>query len=360
MVRTIHLCTLFDSNYLDKGLALYFSLRHVCENFILYLFPFDEAAEKVLLDLDLEKVELITLKKFESKELLDIKDKRSKGEYCWTCTPAIIKYVLEHYPVDCCTYIDSDLFFYQSPQILLNEFYRSKRSVGLVEHRFPDTCHGAECEKRSGKYCVQFNTFKNNEKGKKLLEKWRLQCLEECSLEESGDQRYLTDWGEKYEDVYEYQHFGGGVAPWNLPNYKIKEINNILYVLYKRKRGKLIFYHFQGIQYSDNKQIKINVITSPDGGMIRKKAIQKIYYPYLYHIEIIRDKLEKEYGIDCYKDGCGRKFTTVKFELKKFCVSFFHKLTKESVWSAFDLAIRVIRKHSDIIEMKDVKKKYKR
>ena len=64
-------CTLFDSNYLDKGLALYFSLRHVCENFILYLFPFDEAAEKVLLDLDLEKVELITLKKFESKESVD-------------------------------------------------------------------------------------------------------------------------------------------------------------------------------------------------------------------------------------------------------------------------------------------------
>lgn len=360
MEKNIHLCTLFDSNYLDKGLALYFSLKDVCKNFILYIFPFDETAEKILTDLDLEKVELITLEKFETKELLDIKDNRSKGEYCWTCTPVIIKYVLEHYSVDCCTYIDSDLFFYQSPQILLNEFYRSKKSVGLVGHRFPDTCHGAKYEKKSGKYCVQFNTFKNNENGKKLLEKWRLQCLEECRLERGGDQLYLTDWGEKYEDVYEYQHFGGGVAPWNLPNYRIEERNHILYVLHKRKKGRLIFYHFQGIQYSGNGQVKINVITSPDGGLIRKEMVKKIYYPYLYRVELIRNILEKKYELACYKDGCGREFVIVKFELKKFCISFFQKLMKESIWSAVDLAIRVIRKRSDVLDLEDVKKEHTR
>ena len=34
-------CTLFDSNYLDKGLALYHSMRKYIGNFTLYIFTFD-------------------------------------------------------------------------------------------------------------------------------------------------------------------------------------------------------------------------------------------------------------------------------------------------------------------------------
>lgn len=352
MNETIHLCTLFDSNYLDKGLAMYYSLKRVCDNFKLYIFPFDQIAKGILIDLNLENVEIIDLEQFETEELLKVKEKRSKGEYCWTCTPVIIKYVLEHFPVDCCTYIDSDLFFYQSPQILLREFYRSRKSVGLVEHRFPDTYYGKINEKRSGRYCVQFNTFKDDEKAKMLLEQWRLQCLRECSLEGIGDQLYLTNWGEEYEEVYEYQNFGGGVAPWNLPKYRIKERNNCLYVLFKGEKRKLIFYHFHGIRYSRKNWVKVSVISAPDGGLVRKKTIKMIYYPYLSCIESIRKELRVKYALNYYKDGCGREFTWIKFDLKKFCTSFFHKLTKESVWSAIDLAIRVFRKKSDMIDLR--------
>ncbi len=355
MDKTIYLCTLFDSNYLDKGLVLYDSLSQVCENFLLYIFAFDCITYDVLKDMNLECVEVIGLEQFETDELLQVKEKRTKGEYCWTCTPVVIKYVLEHYNVDNCTYIDSDLFFYQSPQILLDEFYQSGKSVGLVQHRFPDTFHGREMEKKVGKYCVQFNTFANDEKGKSLLDKWRLQCLAECSIEGIGDQLYITDWGEKYEQVYEYKHLGGGVAPWNLANYRLKEIENILNIIHKNERYELIFYHFQGIQYSDDGRVKINVIALPDGGLISKRTVQRLYYPYLKNIELTRDWLEEKYGLKSYRDGCGRKFKPIIFDWKKFSKSFVRRLREESLWAAIDLAIRVCRKGNDIINLDDIK-----
>lgn len=355
MEDKIHLCTLFDSNYLDKGLVLYDSLIQVCNKFILYIFAFDQTAYEILLDLKLANVEVIALEQLETDELLRVKEKRTKGEYCWTCTPAVIKYVLDHYNADICTYIDSDLFFYRSPQILLEEFYRSKKSVGLVRHRFPNTCHGKKMEKEVGKYCVQFNTFKDNEESRKLLEIWQLQCLEKCDLETIGDQLYISDWGEKYEQVYEYGHIGGGAAPWNLADYKVKKMDQDLYLIYKGRRYEMIFYHFQGIQYSDDGKVNINVIAVPDGGLIKNKTIQMIYYPYLNRIEAVRNWLEEHYNLSAYRDGCGRKFEPTKFHLTKFLKSFFRRIKEESLWSAIDLTIRVFRKGRDIICLNDIK-----
>ena len=44
----MNFCTLFDSYYLDKGLALYASLDKVCENFTLYIFCFDDRSYEIL------------------------------------------------------------------------------------------------------------------------------------------------------------------------------------------------------------------------------------------------------------------------------------------------------------------------
>ena len=44
----MNFCTLFDSYYLDKGLALYSSLEKVSEDFTLYVFCFDEDSYEIL------------------------------------------------------------------------------------------------------------------------------------------------------------------------------------------------------------------------------------------------------------------------------------------------------------------------
>ena len=114
-------CTLFDSNYLDKGLVLYESMTKVMGNFKLYILAMDEKCEEILKSMNLSNIIVISLKEFEDNELLEIKTKRARAEYCWTCTASLIDYVLKNYNETYCTYVDSDLYFYENPQILIGE-----------------------------------------------------------------------------------------------------------------------------------------------------------------------------------------------------------------------------------------------
>ena len=66
-------CTLFDSNYLDKGLVLYDSMKSVMENFKLYILAMDARCEEILNDLALEHAIVISLNEFEDEEMLEIK-----------------------------------------------------------------------------------------------------------------------------------------------------------------------------------------------------------------------------------------------------------------------------------------------
>ena len=58
-------CTLFDSNYLDKGLALYASMKKCMENFKLYILAMDEKCCEILSNMKLLNVVVISQKEFE-------------------------------------------------------------------------------------------------------------------------------------------------------------------------------------------------------------------------------------------------------------------------------------------------------
>ena len=60
-------CTLFDSNYLTRGLAMYESLAKYSNNFHLYVFAFDTQSFDILIALELKYVTVISLYSFESK-----------------------------------------------------------------------------------------------------------------------------------------------------------------------------------------------------------------------------------------------------------------------------------------------------
>ena len=277
-------CTLFDSNYLSRGLSLYRSLINECSSFTLYIVAFDNQSLQVLRKLNLENVIVISLSDFEDDKLLEIKSSRSAGEYCWTSTPSLIRYCLEAYNLDCCTYLDADLFFFNDPKILLDEFESKKGDVLITEHRYTKTYDQTET---SGTYCVQFMSFKNNENGRRVLEWWRDACLEWCFARAEdgkfGDQKYLDDWTSRFKNVVVLEHLGGGVAPWNVQQYSIFTQDGEVLVRKFGESTSLVFYHFHNVKFFTNR--------SPFFGhyYLSKEVKSTIYNTYLKDVDVSRN-----------------------------------------------------------------------
>ena len=267
-------CTLFDSNYLTRGLAMYESLENHSEEFHLYIFAFDDKSYTLLQALKYKNITVISLLEFEDEVLLQIKPGRGAGEYCWTCTPSIIKYSIEKFDLKSCTYLDADLYFFSNPSILIDEM--GDASVLITEHRYTPEY---DQSKTSGIYCVQFMTFKNDQRGMKVLNWWRNSCNEWCFARfedgKFGDQKYLDDWTTRFDGIHVLQHLGGGVAPWNVQQYNLSD-----------NKVELIFYHFHNYKIIENKKVELGTYK------LNKIVIDELYKPYSKHLDKITQDLK--------------------------------------------------------------------
>lgn len=294
-------CTLFDSNYLDKGLALYRSMIKNIRHFRLYIFAFDQACYRVLKGMALKNVIVVPVADIMDEQLENIRWQRSKGEFCWTCTPIVIEYVLMEYGEQICTYIDADCYFFADPKPLIEEIMHDGCSVGIVGHRFERNWDYFLYMFKNGKYCVEFNTFVRDEQGLLVLKDWKKECLEWCYHRHEdgrlGDQKYLDKWMWKYSRVHEQKHLGGGVAPWNLHLYGWQGSDGESVWLKDKKGNKiqLIFYHFEGMKYLHGNKVYLNLwnVETKD----THKKVNIIYGEYFREIRKVRDILKKKHGI---------------------------------------------------------------
>ena len=284
-MQKTNFCTLFDSGFLSRGLALYSSLQTHCQNFHLYIFAFDDLCFDILTKLSLPNVTVIPLKEFEDPELLKIKSSRSRGEYCWTSTPSTILYCIEKFNLDHCTYLDADIFFFDTPDKVLEKFLASDNSVLITPHYYTPVY---DQSKASGVYCVQFMPFKNNADGLTVLRWWREQCLEWCfaRVEDGkfGDQKYLDVWPEKFKGVYVEPNIGVGLAPWNVQQVKLSKHGNLL----KTENDlPVVFYHFHGLKFYKNKE-------APMFGWyyLNQKIKELIYKPYFQCLDEVISKYD--------------------------------------------------------------------
>ncbi len=285
-----HFCTLFDSHYLSRGLTLYRSLVATGEDFRLYVYCFDDAVHSILTRIALPKLAVVSLAQFETPDLLRIKPGRTRGEYCWTCTSHTIRDALERFSVPEVTYLDADLFFYDRPSVLLEEFNRSGASVLITEHRYT---WRYDISWRSGIYCVQFITFRADERGRRALDWWAERCLEWCYARveggKFGDQRYLDDWPTRFPGVHVLEHLGGGVAPWNVQQYDIARMGNGFTGVEKRtgRQFPLVFFHFHNIRFISGGMIDL-------GDYYLAPAVKKsLVQPYVRALESAAAEIAK-------------------------------------------------------------------
>lgn len=293
-------CTLFDSNYLDKGLALYHSMRRRIVDFRLYIFAFDDRCYEILFDLHLENVVLVPLAEIMDDRLREIEKERTRAEFCWTCTPVVIEYVLIQFREKVCTYIDADIYFFANPAEAIAEIEKQGCSVGLAPHRFEKNYLNVYHMFKNGKYCIQFNTFFNDRDALTVLHDWKRDCLNWCYCRyedgKCGDQKYPDTWKMKYSCVYESEDLGIGVAPWNLHLYSCRgKKDEKIWMNYRGKTFLLVFYHFEGIKYLNDGKIYLNLWGYSNSGTNRK--VKLIYGEYFNVLRLVRRRLKQQYGL---------------------------------------------------------------
>jgi hypothetical protein len=248
-MTTRYFCTLFDSGYLLKGLAMIRSLSRHCPSMKIHVLCMDVQTKYILESMALPYVNCITLAEVENEVLLKAKADRGVAEYCWTLSSGFTSYVMEHFPeIDFLTYVDADLLFYSDVQPLFDEI--ADASIAIIEHRFTERLKDREV---NGRFCVEWVSFRRDEQGMACLTRWRDQCLEWCyyRLEggKMGDQKYLDEWPDRYTKCYILMHPGAGIAPWNYAQYRFgRDSQGCITV----DGAALIFYHFHQFQLLDN------------------------------------------------------------------------------------------------------------
>jgi hypothetical protein len=281
-------CTLFDSNYLTRGIALYESLKKNCKSFHLYVVAFNDDCYHYLSSANFTHLTVISLAEFEDPELLKVKPTRTAAEYCWTCTPSIVLYCIRQFHLPSCTYLDADMIFYGDPMVLLAE--ARDKSVIITEHRYSREY----IQPNAGIYCVQFVFFKNDEKGLNALNWWRDRCIEWCYAYyedgKFGDQKYLDDWPARFEGVHVLQHPGGGIAPWNVQQYEAADTAGKL--LCEKNAGNsfpVIFFHFHGLKFHTDAVVSLSNSLYELEDWVKKT----FYFPYVIQLERLENELKK-------------------------------------------------------------------
>lgn len=236
-------CTLFDKNYLVRGLALYYSLQKHSSNFHLWICCMDEFTDNHLSGLALENVTILKLANVEDDSLLKVKSERSVAEYCWTLKAPLIRYILEKYQVLSMIYCDADIYFFSDPEPIDKEW--QGHSILLCRRR-----DDYELQKIYGLYQTSLIGFKNDEVGMKCVDWWRERCIEACSSEPQPEKSIWRD--QKYMDripyIFSYikiaENHGINAALWSIANENLDSYakDGEFFV----KNNKLIAYHFAG------------------------------------------------------------------------------------------------------------------
>jgi len=241
-------CTLFDSNYLSRGLALIESLREHGDTNEVDVLCLDTKSREIL-EGHAEKlnIRLFTLEEIIGRfpELSRARTNRKIVEFYFTLTPYLLKLSLLEKPEGHVSiYLDADLYFFASPNKVINDLGGS--SVAIIAHNYPKRLR--HLEKKYGKFNVGLMAFRNNPSGQEILDWWAERCIEWChDFPDDGkyaDQGYLNGFLKFSDQPKVLGNPGFNLAPWNTASSTLKVDSGTFFV----NDTPLIFFHFHGFK----------------------------------------------------------------------------------------------------------------
>jgi GT2 family glycosyltransferase len=275
-----YFCTYFDRNYLSRGLALYRSLLAHAGSFELTVLCMDAEVESILREKSLPQVRLLPVDGLTEKHptLAAARSDRTKLEFYFTCTPWLMRHLLPQLPAsELLTYLDSDLYFFGSPQPVYDEI--GTASIAITPHRFPASLAHLE---RYGKFNVGWVSLRHDPTGLACAADWADRCAAWCfnllETDRYADQKYLDAWPTRFPGTVSLMHPGVNAAPWNVKGCTFSAGKPGVRV----NRRPLIFYHFHALVQVEN-QLYDPSLHKYDATMTPGLR-QLVYLPYLQQL----------------------------------------------------------------------------
>jgi hypothetical protein len=219
------------------------SLRQFIPDSRIVVLCVDNETRERLGGLRLENVILLFIEEVLDEKILKLRNERTLAEFCWTLTPIALEEGLRYSQNGVVTYVDADLYFFSSPQVIIDKISKSGKSITITPHDFSP--HLSDLIS-FGRFCVQWITIVDDEHGRRCVETYKRQCLDWCHAfvdqGRFGDQKYLDAWPELYKDhLFILEPAFGFAAPWNMSKHIISSGENQRYFTQNRE---LIFFHF--------------------------------------------------------------------------------------------------------------------
>jgi hypothetical protein len=242
----------------------------------------DTTCFEVMEKLNLPGIIPIRVEDLITAEIEEVRKRTTSGQFCWVCQPLICEFILDKFNVDLITYLEADSMFFSNPEILFEEL--ADNSVSLVPHNYS---LGYDQTTVSGKFCVQFNVFRNNTEARKVLNYWRLRCFEYSkeNLLCFPGQTCLDYWPIFFKSIKIINHPGAGVAVWNIQHRKFTIENGALEI----DRCRVVFYHYHQYRIYSNGYNDFSIYP------LKKSTILTVYRLYVEQIYFARKMVHEKF-----------------------------------------------------------------
>ena len=292
-MNKVEWCTLFDKNYLAKGLCLIRSMgRHVPGSTLNVLALDVETVSALTHFWDNEdtrarvKVEITPLSVLLEDEgpLHKAQATRTPQEFAWTLASVWLDWCLRTWNAPM-VYLDADSYFFSSAQPVFDEI--GDTPIAVVPHRF-DAEH-RQAFIGNGEFNANFVYVKPLPVGLDFAAGWRDASLGWCFYRTEGengcgDQRHLERMVRRHTgDVHIIQHVGCNLAPWNQRQYDYVALQDgTVLVGHERDRDTyqaLVLYHFHELVSAE----------SLTGWPLHPMVREFVYEPYIQEFNLVNN-----------------------------------------------------------------------
>lgn len=309
-------CTLSDKNYLANGIALCENINEKCREqhkLLFYLCLDNETFTQLnlvkkenpfLIPVQLETIKTYLPKQFkclvQNHESRPIDTSDGQSSFHWAMAPLFTNYILNILNTQECMYIDSDIYFYQTPEDIFDVC--RNHDVGLITHKHVRL---EKMRRNVGYYNVGIIYFQNTTFGSACCRWWQDVVVDTNNpwynpFGSCGDQKYL----EIFKDIFPFLSIKiideaiGHSAPWNLGSSTIEDEyyiwpSNLVIPNTKYTKQKLYFHHFSHFtpDYKNNKWSHQR--NNEWGNCVDTNSKTKLYEDYFARLKDIKGR----YGI---------------------------------------------------------------